>query len=611
MGSSLQRSFVLRAVGVAFLGGCTDPNDTGDPPTETPGSLTMTLVTDLPKVGGRATGVGVTPGGGVVAIIDGGLYSIAPSGGTPQLINGDPLHTNMAVAPSGEIYALTATEFRTYAPGASTPTIAPIDPAGPLAVNRRVEDSEITFSPSGEPFVTLINNFPNTYTYYSSDKGATWNELTFPNNRVAMLYAGDIAFAPNGDILATDYQGIYRTSDRGTTWTAMPAPRANYGGKLLVAANGDIYHYVPGGGGLLVSRNGGASFTEISPFNNPPYFASIRQGEDGALYALAGRKATSAMLSERPGSLLRSSDGGVTWKHLFYCEAHEFAMRGSTIAIGLSGSLEVAGGVCLSRNYGGTWVSSGLKSVETIHDFGFDRDGKLMILADRELFRQDPSGWQSLGSQQGYFWRFTSTPQGNLLVASPQTFFYSGDNGVTWVEYDVPDYLYGGIGRLEVPALLGKKDGEFLVSVTTYRSDIYPQTHTNGALYRVGTDGKPKRITGADGNFVGMVEDNSGTLYGRTVNFADDLKSTDGGATWRKDEDKIRAIAFNAKNDYLLYGELGSMRAGRLGSTETKEVKLNGFTSQTNYVSSARFDRNGRLYLLTMDKGLFISDSPF
>jgi hypothetical protein len=594
-----------------ILGGCdtaTDPDNSAGGDTTT---IVMSKLADLPVAGGNATGIAVAPDGRIIAVIDGRLYAIPAAGGAPQIINADAVHTNVGVAPSGEIYALTATEFRTYAPGATTPTIVPIDPAGPLAIGRRVEDSEIIFSPSGEPFITLINNTPQSYTYYSTDNGATWKDFTLMNGSGSMQYGGDVAFMPNGDIIATDYKGFYKTTDRGATWASLPAPHDNYAGKLLVASNSDIYYWVKGGGGLRVSHDGGASFSDLSQFNMAPYFISIRQGNDGALYALANRSAAGHVPIARPMSLLKSTDGGTTWQHLLYVQGHELATGGSTLAVGLVGSLDgstrTPGGVNISQNMGTTWASNGLATVGTLQDFGFDRDGNLMMVADQELFRKSATGWQTLGSQ-GFFNRFTTTPQGNFLIATPSVTYFSSDDGTTWNEQSVPDYLYGGIGQIEVPVVVGKNDGEFLVSVTTYRDDL--GTHTNGALYNVDENGMPARITGANGNFVKIIEDRDGILYAATVNFVDALKSTDGGASWQVQPTGTPAIAINSNNKFISNGEMGTYRIGTMGSDETRPLKMPGFTVPGNLINGIGFDRDDRLYIVTADQELYMSQSP-
>jgi hypothetical protein len=45
----------------------------------------------------------------------------------------------------------------------------------------------------------------------------------------------------------------------------------------------------------------------------------------------------------------------------------------------------------------------------------------------------------------------------------------------------------------------------------------------------------------------------------------------------------------------------------RTVSEQKTELKLDGFTSQGNYITRAMFGPDDKLYIITMDKGLFVS----
>ncbi|MEO5931133.1 MAG: hypothetical protein ABIR47_14470 [Candidatus Kapaibacterium sp.] len=614
----MQRSFLLLLLGLA-VAACTTTTDPGGTTTPSSTTVAMRQLADLPVAGGDVTSVAIAPDNSIIAAIDGKIYSMNASGGAMKLINGDAVHTTIGLAPSGELYTVTDKNFRTYDLSAGSHRDVPIDPAGPFAQNRYITESEIVVSPSGEPYVKLINNTPQMYVYHSTDKGQTWVALKLPSG---FRYGGGLAFAPNGDILVTDAYGLFRSSDGGVTWTTYPAPRPNYSANLFVTANGDIYHYVRGGGGLLVSRNGGTSFTELAKFNAAPYFTRLRQGGDGALYALANRDAFSSDLALRPTSLLRSTDGGATWKHVMYAQGHDFTIRGSSIAIGLAatdyGASKKHGGIIASQNNGGTWTPLGTTPVTNVTDVGIDKDGSLMILADNGLFRQTSTGWQALGTQPGIFARFAASPQGGLLLANSGSTLRSNDNGVTWIESLITNYQIG-TDPPSVSSLVGLKkgSGDFLVSITSY-SDA--RGSTNGQMYRVGTDGTSTKLGGATATLVGIVQDNSGVLYGGsstvdpfTYTFTGrGYKSTDAGATWEEvpKANAISALAFNSQNRYLTTaGMSGGYGLGTPGSDQKTTLKLDGFTSLGNYISHVMFGPDDRLYIVTLDKGLFISNS--
>ncbi len=602
---------LLLGLSLAACDPTTDPG-TSNPPA--PNTVAMKNLTDLPTAGGDVTGIAITQSNTVVMALDGKLYSMNPSGGTMQLINGDAKHTVIGLAPSGELYALTDTEIRTYDLGAGTYKSVPIDPAGPLAINRRVEQAEFTFSPSGEPFVRMINNTPQTYVYHTADKGVSWTAVKLPPG---FQYSGGFTFAPNGDMLLSGAFGFYRSSNGGTTWTTYPAPLANYGGELLATANGDIFYYVRGGGGLKVSHDGGASFSDLAPFNRPPYFVNLQEGTDGALYALAGRSAGSADPIARPTSLLRSTDGGVTWRHVYFAQARVMAMRGADLALGLGvvgfGAGNTHGGVAISRDRGATWRQDGTAPVQQIADVDFDRAGNLMILADNGLFRKTAAGWRSFGTQPGQFARFATSESGAMFIVNTGTVFTSTDDGVTWAEAPVTDYV-PGIDPPSVTTLLRLKGGEMLMSITSY-SDT--RGFSNGHLYHIGADGIPKKYTGISQAYSRIVQDRNGTLYGSTSivdGFSGQFtgrayQSTDRGATWTEQQRNPAAWAFNSRNRYFAVNGTNAYSMNTLGSDQKTELTLQGFASQGNYVARVMFAPDDRLHVVTVDKGLYISDA--
>jgi hypothetical protein len=414
-------------------------------------------------------------------------------------------------------------------------------------------------------------------------------------------------------MLLSNPYGFYTSSDRGATWTKYPSALngivgATFTGDMVVAPNGDIYFYVPLVGALRVSHDGGASFTELTPYNKAPLFRQIRMASDGTLYGLDGI------------GLLRSADGGHTWQRRLFGQANDMALRGSTMAIGLTGALNGSasepGGLYLSQNSGSEWISIGLKKGDNVQDFAFDQNGNLLILAHRGIFRRAASGWQTLGSNQSFV-RIAAT-QGAMMIGAISSVFHSSDNGTTWKESSVEPPSYGGTdATLGMPVMLGRRNGGFIFSIAwiPYVSSV----PVVSALYTTDATGTPKPATAPGGGLTGMVENVTGTLYAGTsflnpITYqyeGEQFQSNDAGASWQKLAASTVAmpLAYNSRNSSIRTGGSTGLMFAPVDKSEANELKLNGFTSQANYIRGAQFDRDDRLWLLTSDKGLFSSQS--
>lgn len=573
-------------------------SNTIDPITPIGNQIVMTRMADMPLVGGEATSVAFIDDSRLVAVINGRLYTIPTSGGTPSLVHSDAEYVSVVVAPTGEVFALTTHDLRIINHIGGPVTIAPLQVSG-----ANIERSVLTMSPMGEPYV-LLYSYPNKFEAWRSiDNGATWKSLPTPPE---FAFGGGITWGYAGEIMLSSAAGFYTSVTRGSKWTPHAAAIPNAAADVFCAENGHIYAYQTGRAGLYVSKDGGTTFTQIQSPDKAPYFVEILDGADKALYALANRSSAGPSPVARPMSLLRSTDGGVTWQHAFYTQAFDLAIRDNMIAIGQGAS---SSGVCVSRNMGTTWTSSGLSKVVRIDDIGFDKDGNILILSDKALYRRAGTLWQSLGSQAA-FGRMTTAPLGRMYVGQGTTMYSSFDHGASWSERVLTDYVSPGVGTIVQPAVLGMENGDFLISVTTYRDDIHPQTHTAGALYTMSDDGIPRRLPNAQGNFVTLVQDNDGDVHATTVNFNNALISIDRGATWKTVPTASPARAVNSVNRYVAIGPNNTYRIGEVGTEHSTEIAFLNFTSQSSLITSMKFDANDRLYVVTSDRGIFYSETP-
>ncbi len=590
----ITRHIALLLLGTIIGAGC---SNTDNPITPGGSQIMMIRMADVPLMGGYATSVAFIDDEKLVAVIDGKLYMVPTSGGPPTLMHADADYVAVVASPTGEIYAQTTSDLRVINFIGGKVTTAPVSITG-----ASVEKTKLLISPAGDPYM-LVYSYPNTLeVWYSIDKGARWVQMPLPPD---FAFGGGITWGYAGELMLSSAVGFYTSTTYGMKWTPHAPAITNVASDLFCADNGHIFAYQTGRAGLLVSRNGGVSFEQVQPPDKAPYFVEILQGADKALYAIANRSTVGPNTVSRPMSLLRSTDDGASWQHAFYTQAFDLDIRNNMIAVGQGAS---SSGVCVSLDLGATWSSSGLGKVTRIDDIGFDKDGNILILAGRTIYRRASTVWQVVGSQAA-FARMTTAPLGRMYVGHGTTMYSSFDHGTSWSERILTDYVYQGVGTIVQPTVVGMMNGDFLISVTTYRSDINPQTHTAGALYRVSEDGIPRRVS-TPGNFVKIVEDRDGDLHGTTVNFSDNFVSSDHGSTWRTVATGTSAVAVNSSNKYIALGAANTFRLGSIDNDQTSEITLMHFTSQTNLVTSMKFDANDRLYVVTADRGIFYSETP-
>jgi xyloglucan-specific exo-beta-1,4-glucanase len=140
---------------------------------------------------------------------------------------------------------------------------------------------------------------------YSTDGGATWTPFTDPAG--LSTGSGSVAVTADGGAIvwsAGDGTGVYRSTDRGTTWTTTTGLTA---GLHPVADPVDpaILHALdPDAGVLYTSTDGGSSFTATA--------TGLPTGGNEQLKATPGVKGD-LWLSALDHGLLHSTDGGKTW----------------------------------------------------------------------------------------------------------------------------------------------------------------------------------------------------------------------------------------------------------------------------------------------------------
>ena len=215
-----------------------------------------------------------------------------------------------------------------------------------LALDPRV--SGHLFAISNEVFGPGITNF-FSYLYRSVDGGATWTQI----QQVAQPQLPGPAFIADASTSPTTfYDGLaLRSVDGGVTWSQYPSlPSTTGTGPIAVDPSGTIYAAVDTG--LFVSHDHGTTWTSVAT-SDPVGFFLYAAGSGGTLYGVANEVGTAGFVTKlsADGQTIAYSTylrGHATQKFgLFYAaESNDFQEENwiAGIALDAAGNVVVAGG---------------------------------------------------------------------------------------------------------------------------------------------------------------------------------------------------------------------------------------------------------------------------
>lgn len=255
--------------------------------------------------------------------------------------------------PSGptQVYSATydVTGFRHDKLDVSSPDYAP-EMDGTLDLDlAELEPNKMVRSTTSQPFGA-----------YSEDAGAKWKAFKTPPE---VKRGGDIAISADGAAIIWAPNGVkqpLRSTDGGQTWKPVAGLSKN-GAPAADRKNANIiYVYVPGDGAVYRSTDQGVSFTLVG--SNVPKFRKLiaHPTVEGDLW-LGG-----------DGGLVRSRDGGATWtpidgvKRVRAISMGKSKDEGGYPAIYIAGKVGDADGVFRSDDAGKTWI----EITDPQHQFG-------------------------------------------------------------------------------------------------------------------------------------------------------------------------------------------------------------------------------------------------
>ncbi len=252
-------------------------------------------------------------------------------------------------------------------------------------------------------FAGTFNNAPGNGVYKSTDNGTTWTQTGLNYGNVVSLAAnGKNIFAGMGYPM---YTGVYLSTDNGTTWTQTSL---NNRGVYSLAVNGNrIFAGTNSSNGLYLSSDNGTSWTQTSISHSVGSLAIIGNNVFAGTY-LSG--------------VYLSTDNGTTWSQtsLNNQSVGSLAIIRNNV---FAGTYAPGTGVYLSTNNGTTWTQTSLN--------------------DQRIFSLVVSG-------------------NNIFAGTYNGVYVSNDNGTSWAQWNegllsrvaafciLNNYIFGGTNSFSV-----------------------------------------------------------------------------------------------------------------------------------------------------------------
>jgi photosystem II stability/assembly factor-like uncharacterized protein len=248
--------------------------------------------------------------------------------------------------------------------------------------------------------------------------GAQWVQICEPVGPITAIAVN------NGNLYAGTDNGVYVTSNNGTTWTAVNGGLPEYRPIRSFALMGDTLFAGCGEGIYIYSS--GLFWTAV---NTGLTNVSVTSLAVSGSTIFAGTRSVS--YGGPIGGVLRSTNSGKSWSKLtFVHNTNSLSVNSTTIAAG------TYSGVYLSTNNGNSWTDAGLTnlSVQSIALI----EGTIIAGTETGIYRSTNNGknWYSIDplvSDGMKMSIFSLAVKGRTIIAGTEKGIYlSADNGTTW-----------------------------------------------------------------------------------------------------------------------------------------------------------------------------------
>ena len=462
--------------------------------------------------------------------------------------------------------------------------------------------------------------------YVSNDNGMNWNEADsgLPRNSQGLVTMFGLA-SNKGSVYAGTYAGIFRSTNRGSTWKSISS---DFGPYTQINSFGFIDTIIFAGiqtsisAGIYRSTDNGKSWACVDSFFYNCRVNCFLTINDTVFAAVLGK------------GLLRSKDYGENWELL---DSAGVSINYITSIILKNKRIYVStlSGLYCSDNNGDDWQKLSdysTQSLTTLGDYLISGDG---YGAGVQLSRDDGSSWESMNSgfKDSYF---SSVPWITNIINFGGTLFASADNGLfissdtakTWTmanfrrnETDVYSIVEDNKGTIYAGTnngfFISKDNGNnWLASnLGLHNSSVYCIIIHDSSLF-IGTGNGVYRSTNGDSSWLsannGISDKNSikSIVAHGTDLFAAGMgavyRSTDGGENWSAINSGLTAYNISSMvvdNDIITIGA----KNGIFQSSDYGLHWQDASSGLTDKNITALLLFNDRLYAGTYLHGVFSS----
>ena len=391
----------------------------------------------------------------------------------------------------------------------------------------------------------------------SVDGALSWTRIVRGLDNISDLVSIHVSPSePDTLFLASNGDGIYKSTDQGESWDRVNAGLGRADVRLVVSSprTSDVAFAAGGTTGLFRTSDGGSTWEAITAFGD----ISVRS------IAFSPEPDGSVMLGDAEGGVHRSEDGGETW----LTSALDGA--GPVQAIAVSPAFDSDGTFFVGSEQAGIFKTTDAGSSFTAVNTGMD-DLAISSVVVSEGFASDSAVWAST-QDSGVFssldggttWRQTSDglindPQAGspgyedrpaygtlsvsddsngrrtMLLATFNGLYLSADSGVEWRELEtLSSTILVGLAVSPTYA------SDSTVAVTTYINGAF-LSEDGGTTWTAANDGleettasrkAPDRIARLYGITFSPAYESDHTIFSATSSKF--LRSTDGGRTWNE-----------------------------------------------------------------------------